>query len=47
MEDGVGEGGFVRVRGGDGPCEGGGIGGFESAEAGVGSRGVDVDGTGE
>ena len=46
MEDGVGEGGFVRVRGGGGPGEGGGIGGFESAVAGVGSRGVDVDGAG-
>ena len=46
MEDGLGEGGFVRVRRGGGPGEGGGICGFESAEAGVGSRGVDVDGAG-
>ena len=46
MEDGVGEEGMVRVRGGGGPGEGGGIGGFESAGAGVDSRGVDADGAG-
>ena len=44
--DGVGERGIVWVCGEGGPGEGGGIGGFESAGAGVGSRGVDVDGAG-
>ena len=46
MGDGVGERGFVRVRGGGGPGEGGGISGLESVEVGVGSRGADVDGAG-
>ena len=44
--DGVGQRWFVWVCGGGGPGEGGGISGLESVEAGVGSRGADVDGAG-